>query len=103
MFKEIKRNGTDSNGYTTFKIIDDDFEEETEYRVNKSFIRNIIEVYSQRNLNVAANLALVFKYYNDMFGYSFEEMKEYYVNDDSLCSKTFAKYEDEVKKYLLLI
>ena len=59
----------------------------------------VINVYSKRNLNVPANLILLFKFYSSRYGWTIEDQIDW-------CKKYtlgFDKYEKDLEKYLTLI
>jgi hypothetical protein len=84
---------TDSEFGTVLGIFSDDFS----YNM---FEMAIIQEYSERNLNVAANLAIAFVWYNKLnpdlsIQHLIDENKEY--------NPFFKQYEEDIQKYLLLL
>jgi hypothetical protein len=81
------------------KIIDDDFTQYVNAQApNSNYPNSIINVYEERDLLVALNLVLFFIWYNKDCG----DMN----NQIELCKKLvpdFAKYEEDIQKYLILI
>ena|SRR5271165_3058051 len=61
----------------------------------------VIETYEKRNLNVPANLALAFKWFFEIYAgkVSIEDIIKYNKRDNPL----YAKYADDVDKYLMLM
>jgi hypothetical protein len=60
----------------------------------------IIQEYSKRNLNVAANLAVAFVWYNKQYYYwSLQQLIDYNKQYNHL----FQQYEKDLQKYLILI
>jgi hypothetical protein len=94
-----------------FKIIDDDFEEETVgehgahetgFSMATGAISAIINCYSKRNLNVPKNLLLYFISNEKQYGSKYYSIQQ----QINICMKyqpPFPKYKEEVEKYLLLI
>jgi hypothetical protein len=62
-------------------------------------IEKIINCFKIRNLNIAANLILHFKYDEDCCGLTIESSIEKYYFD----SNEFRKYHDDVMKWLMLV
>lgn len=93
MYKETKYVG-DSN----YKIIDTDFEADCPKR--RWIAEVIIQVYEPRGLNVAANMALCFKHYCDKFG---DWTMKNLINNTKKNVPEYAKYADDVEKYLMLV
>jgi len=88
-----------------YTIIDDDFEDTggNAYcygAVRFSLTIHIIDVYEIRNLNVAHNLALGFRWFKNKYpNISLSDA----VNDIKCQILQYHKYSKEVDKYLLLI
>lgn len=87
-----------------YKIIDSDFEAEGvaygfAVALGAEIVNAVIQEYSKRNLNIAANLIKAIKYHNKQCGYSVNTIIEYNKKHNS----EFSKYEKELEKYLLLI
>jgi hypothetical protein len=60
----------------------------------------VIQEYSKRNLNVAANLAVVFNWHNKKYPHwSIQELINYNKNHNPL----FPPYEEDLQKYLVLL
>ena len=60
----------------------------------------VIQEYSQRKLNVAKNLMLVFIWYNKQYHYwSIQQLIDYNKKYNPL----FSQYEEDLQKYLLLL
>jgi hypothetical protein len=60
----------------------------------------IIQEYSKRNLNVAANLALALVWYDKKYAYlSIQQM----IDLNKKYNTLFPKYEEDLQKYLLLL
>lgn len=82
------------------KIIDSDFIENRSPLNGDIWIaEEIIKVYEQKKLNVALNLALAFKFMSTKFGWEIEEC----VNNTKHYVPDYAKYADDVNKYLMLM
>jgi hypothetical protein len=89
-----------------FKIIDDDFEEETvgtsEGNAAGENVGAVINCYSKRNLNVPKNLLLFFMFIEKQHGSKFNSIRqqiEFNMKHQSL----FPKYKEEIESYLSLI
>jgi hypothetical protein len=59
----------------------------------------VIQEYSKRNLNVAANLVILFVLYNEQFNWSIQKI----IDHNKKCNPIFLPYEKDLQKYLLLI
>lgn len=59
----------------------------------------VINTYEKRNLPVAKNLLKSLQWYSKKYGWSFQETIEY----NKKYNPKYAKYADEIEKYLLLI
>ena len=60
----------------------------------------IIQEYSQRNLNVAANLAVAFVWHSKLYPYfSIQDI----INYNRQFNPLFLQYEEDLQKYLLLL
>jgi hypothetical protein len=86
-----------------YSIIDDNFIETAYIVYNKTdfgkinpLLIGIIEIYERRNLNVAANLALLISYMKTRYGWT-------YLTPSRIKSEKFSKYEKELSKYLILL
>ena len=82
-----------------YKIIDSDFEC-LGAMVEGMAVGAIINVYKERNLNVAANLALYFKLYSKTNTFwTIDKL----INYARKYAPEFSEYEKDLEKYLLLI
>ena len=108
MFKSIKYNKylgydplTDLCSHE-YEITDTDFVE-IGHGLSRSMSEGgeavVINIYSKRNLNVAANLMLLFKLYHHRHRWSIQD-QIYWCRRNIL---GFDKYEKDLEKYLLLI
>lgn len=104
MFKKIKTIPHKNLNFVNDITICDSLFEETKihYWTASSYLDGvsnfIIETYSNRKLNVAANIALYIKW--DMEFYNFTLYDKYLMR----CHKEkFEKYWDDVEKYLMLV
>lgn len=81
-----------------WRIIDTDFEEETVFRENMWIADIIVECYEKRELNVAANLAL-------MICNHFQPMGNMWIaiENSRMQCKAYVQYADDVDKYLMLM
>jgi hypothetical protein len=60
----------------------------------------VIQEYSKRNLNVAANLALAFLWYNKQHSYwSVQKL----IDHNKIYNSLFSRYEKDLQKYLVLL
>jgi hypothetical protein len=86
-----------------YKIIDNDFiEEGTEYGVGIWY--SCINTYEKRNLPVVPNLIRVFRWYtNYLTKHGLNYDINYAMGACRMHEPKFSKYENEVKKYLLLV
>ena len=89
-----------------YTIVDSDFEAYGTHPEEHSVVRRVhmveavIETYEQRKLNVAGNLALaISQFMIDFPSISLDEIVEF----NKEAGNKFAKYEDEVRKYLMVI
>ena len=89
-----------------YKIIDSDFEEVAVgvgvgvgVEVGCWVAVAVIDTYEKRNLNVAANLMLAMLYISKKWGYSVQEFIDY----NKQYNPKFAKYEEDIEKYMVLI
>jgi len=85
-----KQSGVEVLLSVSIRIIDTDFEETADCW---SVFEAIVDVYGRRNLNVPANLAVYIQNNPNVV-----ETYEYYKTKPE-----FAKYSDEVDKYLMLV
>lgn len=101
MFKSLIFNGKNIEGVDKHTLIDSEFEEI--FYSNFDLVDNIIRCYKQRNLNVAANLALFLKFRSESIPNFFPV--EHLIKDycKTYVSKNFAKYKEDIEKYLILI
>lgn len=109
MFK-IYEIDSDTDRY--YRIVDDDFTTKVSWEncgINPGWAKLlaycIISEYEKRKLNVAGNLALAFKYYieqNIKDGNDAVSLDKI-INANKESNQYYAKYADEVEKYLLLI
>ncbi|SRR5258708_26539550 len=89
-----------------YKIIDSEFEE-TETIASIGLVLGviagtgfaIIDTYEKRNLNVAANLIRALIWLSKEYGLPIS----YIINWNKQYNPKFAKYEDQINKYLILI
>jgi hypothetical protein len=97
MFKDIVP--MPANKYDIYYLIDDDFNEYLDLTGGTDkIISDIIKIYENKKLNVAANIILFFKYWMKTNYYSLEAML-YYASK----SISYSNYEDSINKYLLLL
>ena len=86
-----------------YKIIDSDFEEVVVVVgdwLGLGVGVAVIEAYEKRNLNVAANLIKVILYLHKQYtDYSIQKI----IEDTRKYNPKFAKYEEELNKYLCLV
>lgn len=107
MFKSIEYDfvGKGKGYIYSFKIIDDDFEKSINLTVRESAvypylegaIEAITQCYSNKNMNVAANIFLYLRYHTNIYGlpnYTIKELINKYVPTE---------LKNEVEKYLLLL
>jgi hypothetical protein len=82
-----------------YKIIDSDFVEEVATNGANvcSLVSALIEVYEKQNLNVAANLALLFQYYHDRSGIKIS----FLINLNKKYNSKYLKYADAVENYMV--
>lgn len=109
MFKSYEK---DSDTDDWYRIIDDDFVVKVDYydcEIKAGHARLlsfcVIKEYEKRGLNVAGNLALAFKKYvaqNIKGGYEKVSIQKI-TEANKTGNPYYAKYADEVEKYLLLI
>jgi hypothetical protein len=60
----------------------------------------IIQEYSKRNLNIAANLVMAFVWFNKLYpNWSIREM----IDDNKKYNPLFPPYEKDLQKYLVLL
>ncbi len=86
-----------------YKIIDSEFEEIGAVAcvgagVSVSPAAAVIDTYEKRNLNVAANLVRAFIWQNKEYGWSISDIIKY----NEQYNPKFAKYEEQINKYLIL-
>ncbi|SRR5258708_7581834 len=104
-YKEINYLGIDSKAMLhswEYKIIDSEFEEIGVGLGLGPFLVTgvpVIDTYEKRNLNVAANLIRSFIWYSKKYNYPISDV----VNWNKQYNPKFAKYEEDVNKYLILI
>ena len=107
-YKNIKYLGydKDKNEYSyQYKIIDSDFEEiVVGVAVGVAVVGGVgvavIDTYEKRNLNVAKNLMLAILWHHKKYPYvSVADIVRY----NKQCNPKFAKYEEELSKYLSLL
>lgn len=80
-----------------WNIIDTDFVDDTEWFGFTWIALPVIKCYEQRKLNVPANLALMFKnHYNEL-----DRLNA--VKNTKAGYSEYAKYADDVDKYLMLM
>ena len=91
-----------------YKIIDSEFEEVgvdvgvevgVAAEVAVAVAVAVIDTYEKRNLNVAANLVRAFLYLSKKYGNSVNDIIEY----NKKYNPKFAKYENDLQKYLTLL
>src|SRR5258708_38131584 len=87
-----------------YKIIDSEFEEIWEGVVGDlgagaGASIAIIDVYEKRSLNVAANIVRAFIWQNKQYGWPMSEIVKW----DKQLNRKFAKYEEQLNKYLILL
>jgi hypothetical protein len=89
-----------------YKIVDDDFTEEgIEYGIGIWY--SCFDTYEKRNLPVAKNIIRVLKWYVDYlinnFNYTDYNIKYASFECQTGNPEKYAKYADEIEKYLLLV
>ena len=85
-----------------YKITDSDFEEVVvgvEVGVGLGVGVAVIDTYEKRNLNVAANLMKAFVWGVKTYGWTIADLISY----NKKYNPKFAKYEDDLQKYMVLI
>lgn len=82
-------------------VVDEDFI--APRSVDRYIAKDIIDVYEPRNLNVAANIVLVFIWCSSRYGWDVEGGVAKAVENTKKGCPEFSKYADEVDKYLLLM
>lgn len=103
IYPAITEVGSSNIIYYKFEVIDSDFKEIIVVKRTKPVGLNIwsatITLYKEKNLNVGANLAKLLIYLSDILSL---EPKKYL---DSLIyqDKDIAGYEEDIKKYLILM
>jgi hypothetical protein len=94
MFISITRKGR------TYTIVDSDFTETISYEHNPiGGCIAVIDVYEKRNLNVAQNIIKCFLYQSKHQNFSIKGRIEW----NKVYNPKFAKYENDLQKYLVLI
>jgi hypothetical protein len=83
-------------------IIDNDFKQKSEENIT-SEIEAVIQIYSQRSLNVSKNIFLYLKYTAEINGTSIEREIEREIDWNYRYASNIRKYIKEVEKYLSLI
>src|SRR5258708_6719718 len=79
-----------------YKIIDSEFEDICEA---SAVAIAVINTYEKRNLNIATNLIKAFIWLNKEYGWPISNI----VNWNKQYNPKFAKYEEQLNKYLTLI
>jgi hypothetical protein len=83
-----------------YELIDSEFQTVVLVATANSLSTAVIQEYSKRNLNVAANLVLAFVWMNKHYpGWSIREMINYSKHHNPL----FEQYEKDLQKYLVLL
>lgn len=85
-----------------FKIIDDNFEEKwinTLHPGSIGMAKAVIDCYSSKNFNVAINLILLMRYFQEKYDYPIAEQISWYQEYTS----EFEKYLTEIQKYINLL
>jgi hypothetical protein len=60
----------------------------------------VIQEYSKRNMNVAANLVMAFKWYDKQYHFlSIQKIIDF----NKKCNPLFPQYEEDLQKYLVLL
>src|SRR5258708_6287217 len=106
-YKETKYRGFDSNTglyHWEYKIVDNDFEHIGASKSTRgeaeSIAISVIDTYEKRNLNVAANLVKMFIWQSKNWHWlSISDI----VKLNKRYDPRFAKYEEDVNKYLILM
>ena len=83
-----------------YELIDSDFGTVSGVGVEVGVEVAVIQEYSKRKLNVAANLALAFIWYNKNDPYYSIQQLIYY---NKKYNPLFAQYEEDIQKYLPLL
>lgn len=102
MFKSVKflaylKEDSNTGRYLrSFKIIDDDFEECIEEYFE---IDAVVNVYKNKNLNVAKNLWLYTNYLKTTNFFTIKQQIKWLMRYNEI----YAKYADEIEKYLMLL
>ncbi|SRR5258708_23805076 len=81
-----------------YKITDSEFEE-IDTVAGGSVAAAVIDTYEKRNLNVAANLIRAFIWQNKKYDWPISEIIKW----NKQFNPKFAKYEEDINKYLILI
>lgn len=107
MFKSYKRRNIIDDHYYT--IIDDDFIVDVDYYgcglqpgYAKLFAYCVIKEYEKRQLNVPYNLIRAFRYYYNVRGAGMSMLNEA-IEKNKSHNPYYAKYANDIDKYLLLI
>jgi len=89
-----------------YKIVDSEFEEMDGYSravadlgVVAGMNVAVIDTYEKRNLNVAANLVRAFIWLNKKYGWTIS----FNIKWNKQFNPKFAKYEEQINKYLILM
>lgn len=120
MFKEILWSTSHSNQLHACHFVDDELGEFIEYTdvpLSRFVLEYAVKFYSERNLDVASNLMIIFRKYHQLFGFnSVRNYYTYYLNDWSRLRKSSSRispteigrilflkpYQEEIEKLFLL-
>lgn len=98
LVSEDKKNHTQ-----TYRIVDTDFEDTITIKTSAPLVIEpepaVIECYEKRGLNVVPNLFKCMLIVSKQLGHDMNEVLSYNVNHNAM----FAPYENDIKKYLLLL
>jgi hypothetical protein len=101
MFLSYIRMYDEKIGVSSYKIVDSDFIDEYRSPEDEATAASsaVIKVYEKRNLNVAANLVLLFQYQHNAHGAKISHLIKW--NKEHTIA--YVKYADEVEKYMVWI
>jgi hypothetical protein len=102
MFVSYKPNRYIKDGfhYFEYEITDSEFGTVSGNGVGLMIVTAVIQEYSKRNLNVAANLALAFVWWLEQNpSWSIQQI----INGSKIYNPPFSQYEKDLQKYLVLL
>ena len=104
MFLAIKYIKTVADYKCQFKLIDSDFETLLNiHSMWNGFASIVIEEYSKRKLNVAANLVRFFQWYEKEYGSTIARQLSWTENQSSFTPEFTSKIKADIQKYLALL